>query len=156
MRRENKELIQSFILGPVESKSIRCRNALNRELKINKSRKVCTVAIRENLVKNPYLGYTYKFTKRLDILSFDIAITDDTGRLKDYIPVGSKYRIKSHFIKSYISANKQYFTLYVNGMLFPCLSLDNIKFSDNDLKIFCNGFTRACIYYTDIKSLEVL
>lgn len=156
MRRETKELTQSFILRPGEEKSIRCRNAFNRELKINKSRKACTVAIRENLVNHPYLGYAYKFTKRLNILTFDIAITDDTGRLKDYIPAGSKCRIKSHFIKSYISANKQYFTLYINDMLFPCLSLDNIKFSDNNLKIFCDEFTRALVYYTDIKSLEVL
>lgn len=157
MRRENKESMQSFILSPGEEKSIRCKNALNRELKINKSRKNCIVAIRENLVKETYLGYVYKFTKRLNNLTFDIALTDDTGRLKEYRPSGDRYRIKSHLIHTLIKYKiRNHFTLFINDVIYPALSLHDIQLTDTRLKIKKNGVTMSWVYYTDIKSLEVL
>lgn len=157
MRRETKESIQSYLLDPIEKRALRCRNAFSRELKLNKSRKTCNVVIRENLVKQTYLGYEYTFTKRLNLLSFDIAVTDNSGRLKEYMPAGYRYRIKAHLLHRLINHRlRNYFTLCLNNTVYPILSLKDIQFTNTILRIKKDGVVIAWIYYTDIKSLEVL
>lgn len=159
MRREFKEnLTRTFILRPYESRAIRCKSALNKELKYNKSRHNTLIAVRE-LFDNTYTSqYVYKFTPRLNELSFDIARTDETGRLKEYIPAGSKDRIKLHLLKLMILRKKRsHFTLCINNLVFPLVSLKDIRFGDKIMRICRDGeYGGTWLYYGDITRLEVL
>ena len=157
MRKENKlNSRHTYILRPYESRSIRCRNALNKALKYDKSKKNIRVAIHEHMEGSNKLNYTYTFTPRLKDLTVDLFRTDDTGRLKEYIPVGSKYRVKSYLLALLIKyKNRKSFTLCINDIVFPLTTLDNIRFGDKALRIY-GDMLGAWVYYGDIKRLEVL
>ena len=157
MRKETKEKSrQTYLLRPYELKSIRCRNALNKELKHIKGDPNGYIAVREYFRDTPDINYVYTYAPYSGSLKDDLARTDNTGRLKEYSPAGTKYRIKSHFIKACLRVNKRYFMLCINDIVFSCVSLRDIRFSDNTLRIYCNELACAWLYYGDIKYLEVL
>ena len=157
MRKETKEKSrQTSLLRPYELKSIRCKNALNRELKHNKGDPNDYIAVREYFRDMFDINYGYTYTPYSGSLKDYLARTDNTGRIKEYLSVGSKYRIKSHFIKAYLAAKKNHFMLCINDIVFSCVSLRDIRFGDNVLRIYCNELACAWLYYGDIKYLEVL